>query len=70
MPCIDTYLEALIKRINQDDPDAQVDLDDLVHDAKGAEAAEINNQGMTAQVAYLSGIAPAELPAEVMNQGK
>lgn len=29
-------------------------LDELVHDAKGAEAAEINNGGREAQIAYLS----------------
>lgn len=70
MAGIDTYLESLIKRINQGDEDAQVDLDDQVHEAKAKEAAAINNQGLEAQIAYLTGIAPEQLPAEVMNLGK
>jgi hypothetical protein len=31
------------------------ELDELVHQAKGEEAAEINNQGKEAQIAYLLG---------------
>ncbi|MHB8069535.1 MAG: hypothetical protein ACYDIC_16710 [Desulfobaccales bacterium] len=31
------------------------ELDEMVHDLKGQEAAEINNQGKEAQVAYLLG---------------
>ncbi|MEW6657405.1 MAG: hypothetical protein AB1424_01965 [Thermodesulfobacteriota bacterium] len=31
------------------------DLDEMVHDLKGQEAAEINNQGKEAQVAYILG---------------
>lgn len=31
------------------------DLDELVHDLKGEEAAEINNQGKEAQIAYIMG---------------
>ena len=34
----------------------QEELDDLVHDAKGEEAAEINNQGKEAQIDYLLGL--------------
>lgn len=34
---------------------SEEELDELVHDAKGAEAAEINNQGKEAQIAYLLG---------------
>ena len=30
------------------------DLDDLVHEAKGEEAASINNEGLEAQIEYLS----------------
>ena len=30
-------------------------LDELVHDLKGQEAAEINNQGKDAQIAYILG---------------
>lgn len=30
-------------------------LDELVHDLKGEEAAEINNQGKDAQIAYILG---------------
>ena len=32
---------------------SQEELDEQVHDAKSAEAAEINNQGREAQIAYL-----------------
>ena len=31
------------------------ELDDLVHDSKAEEAAEINNQGKDAQISYLLG---------------
>jgi hypothetical protein len=33
---------------------AAEDLDELVHDAKSAEAASINNQGLGEQIAYLA----------------
>jgi hypothetical protein len=36
-------------------------LDDLVHDAKSEEAAELNNNGIDAQIAYLADDNPAEL---------
>jgi len=39
-------------------PLSQVELDDLVHDRKGAEAAEINNDGKASQLAYLTGVRP------------
>lgn len=34
---------------------SEEELDELVHDAKGNEAAEINNQGREAQISYLLG---------------
>jgi len=40
--------------LNELAPDHRMDLlDDLVHDAKGNEAAAINNVGEEAQLAYL-----------------
>lgn len=41
------------------------DLDDHVHDIKGKEAAQINNNGKVAQVAYIMGIGEAEVEAVV-----
>lgn len=40
----------------------QDELDEMVHEAKAAEAAEINNQGREAQIAYLQG-SDGEAPA-------
>lgn len=37
---------------------SQDDLDELVHDLKGEEAATINNQGKDAQIEYIRGVAP------------
>lgn len=34
---------------------SQEELDELIHDLKGEEAAAINNQGREAQVAYILG---------------
>jgi hypothetical protein len=34
---------------------SEEDLDELVHDLKGEEAAAINNQGRDAQIAYVLG---------------
>ncbi len=34
---------------------AEEDLDEMVHDLKSAEAAEINNQGREAQLDYING---------------
>lgn len=34
---------------------SEEDLDELVHDLKGEEAADINNQGRDAQIAYILG---------------
>lgn len=65
MSNVDTRLLQLIALIGEGDDDAQDSLDELVHDAKGAEAAEINNQGVESQVAYLLGLPPEQLPPEV-----
>ncbi|MCL4502388.1 MAG: hypothetical protein M1438_11140 [Deltaproteobacteria bacterium] len=35
---------------------SEEDLDELVHDLKGEEAAAINNQGRDAQIAYILGL--------------
>ena len=37
------------------------DLDEAVHETKAGEAAEINNQGRTAQLAYLTGLSEEEV---------
>lgn len=42
------------------------DLDELVHDAKGAEAAAINNAGLDDQLEYLlDGMSARDLEAEI-----
>ena len=47
-------MEELIKQLH-DHGITSEDLDDMVHDMKAAEAAEINNGGIEDQVEYLIG---------------
>lgn len=43
----------ILKRANELEAMTEEELDEQVHDCKSAEAAEINNQGREAQIAYL-----------------
>lgn len=64
-PATLSELEALLAELGITDDrlvhTTRYDLDGEVHDAKSAEAAEINNAGLSAQVAYLcAGMTPDE----------
>jgi len=63
-------IEEIVRRLEAQGVECQ-DLDDRVHDAKGEEAADINNSGLEVQVSYLYGPAPSwdEVKADLAELG-